>query len=320
VGGLSNLRGVMRIVVVTPAPPRSRSGNRVTALRWARMLRSFGHRVQVCHDRAAPPADLMVALHADKSAAAACSFDGALVVALTGTDLYGDLSRDARAALDAADAIVALQPKALDRLPERWRVKTEVVLQSAPPCSAIEPRTKTFDVCVVGHLRDVKDPMRTALASRQLPAQSRIAVLHAGAALSDEYARLAAAEMDDNPRYRWLGELSHWRARRLIARSRVLVLSSRMEGGAHVIAEAVTCGTAVLASEIDGTIGQLGADYPGYFPVADTDALAALLNRVEISAAYRSALTRYCKRVAPKFTVEREARALARVLSRALRT
>ncbi|MFW5910075.1 MAG: TIGR04348 family glycosyltransferase, partial [Thiohalospira sp.] len=83
----------MRIRMITPAAPGSRSGNRATAERWARFLRAGGHRVDIATDYEAEPADAMVALHAWRSAGAAARFRDRhparpLVVALTGTDLY----------------------------------------------------------------------------------------------------------------------------------------------------------------------------------------------------------------------------------------
>jgi glycosyltransferase involved in cell wall biosynthesis len=134
---------------------------------------------------------------------------------------------------------------------------------------------------VLGHLRPVKDPFRTAEAARLLPASSRIRVLHAGAALSPAMEHQARAEEAINSRYRWLEDLPRWKALRLLARSRLLVLTSLMEGGANTISEAIAAGVPVLASRIPGSVGLLGTQYPGYFPVGDTAALAALLTRAE---------------------------------------
>ena len=50
-----------------------------------------------------------------------------------------------------------------------------------------------------------------------------------------------------------------------------------MEGGAHVVMEAIMSGTPVLASRIDGNVGMLGADYAGYFDCGDADQLAKAL-------------------------------------------
>ncbi len=77
----------MRIRLITPAPPRSRAGNRATAARWAAILRDLGHRVDVSVSYRGEPADLMVALHAWRSAEAIARFakehpDRPLVVAL----------------------------------------------------------------------------------------------------------------------------------------------------------------------------------------------------------------------------------------------
>ena len=118
--------------------------------------------------------------------------------------------------------------------------------------------------------------------------------------------RQARAEMAANPRYRWLGELPRWRARRLIARSRLMVLSSRMEGGANVIGEAVSAGVPVLATAIPGNIGLLGPAYPGYFPVGNAPALAALLRRAETDATFLRSLEHGVGAIAARFDPERE--------------
>ena len=310
----------MLIRMVTPAPAGSKSGNRVSALRWAHFLRELGHRVIVQTDYSGERADVLFALHAKKSAAAVRRFaechDASIVVALTGTDLYRDLERSPRAreTLQRATRIVALQPMAMKRLSPPLRDKTRVILQSAEPLAPVSRNPHTFDVCVVGHLRSVKDPLRAALAVRRLEPESRIRVLQAGAALSPALATRAMREMRRNARYRWLGELSRHRSRRLIARSRLLVLSSRMEGGANVVSEAIVLGTPILASRIEGTIGQLGADYPGYFEVGDTRGLAELLARAERDPRFLQTLTRWCTRLAPRFSPDRERAALAALM------
>src|SRR5581483_3917127 len=98
--------------------------------------------------------------------------------------------------------------------------------------------------------------------------------------------RMARAEMRRNPRFRWIGPVSPMRARALIRNAGVLVLTSRSEGGANVIAEAMVERTPILSSRIDGSIGMLGDGYAGYFPVGDTVALQSLLQRVERDAAF----------------------------------
>jgi glycosyltransferase involved in cell wall biosynthesis len=154
-----------------------------------------------------------------------------------------------------------------------------------------------FEVCVVGHLRAVKDPFRTAQAARLLPPSSRIRVLHLGGIIDSEMEQQACDEMAGNPRYRWLGELPRWKALRVLARCRLLSLTSVMEGGANVVTEAITCGVPVVSSRIPGSIGLLGAEYPGYFPTGDTQALAALLHQAETDAAFYGDLKARCERL-----------------------
>ncbi len=314
----------MRIQIVTPAAKGSRKGNRVGAERWARLLGELGHRVTVQVDAVVGDADVLIALHARRSAEAVRTFAAtrpgrAIAVVLTGTDLYGDVPRGdprALASIAIADRLVVLQPHALGVLPPPAAKKARVILQSVPvPRCHPRPRVRTFDVCVVGHLRHVKDPLRAAMAARGLPTDSRIAVLHAGSAIDARYASKAQAEMMRNPRYRWLGELSGGQSLRLIKRSRVLVISSRAEGGAHVVSEALVAGTPVLASRISGNIGMLGDTYPGLFEVGDTRALTVLMRRTESDASFRELLTRWCARLAPAYSPARERLALRSLIA-----
>ena len=267
------------------------------------------------HERlAGEPTDLLVALHARRSPAAVrrCR-DAPVIVALTGTDLYDDLPRgdaDTRASLERAARIVVLQPRGLAALPEEHRARARVILQSAcAPAGPIARASDRLDVCVVGHLRAVKDPLRTALAARLLPASLTIRVTHIGAALDAGLAAAARAEERANPRYRWLGALPRGETLRRLAASHLLSLTSYAEGGANVIGEAIVSGVAVVTSRIPGALGNLGDDYPATFAPGDTAGLAALLDRVERDAAFRAELERLRAALAPRFApaAERDA-------------
>ena len=312
----------MKICLVTPAPTYSRKGNRVTALRWARILRELGHRVVIAEEYQGERCDVLVALHARRSHASIARSrhehpELPLILALTGTDLYGDIHTDASAqeSLEIADRFILLQPAGIEELSEHLRHKACVIYQSvsAPP-GKFSPKKGVFEVCVLGHLRPVKDPFRAAIAARQLPPSSGIQVVHVGGALTDDMRVGADAEAAINPRYRWLGELPRWRALRVLARSRMLVLTSQMEGGANAVSEAIACSVPVISSRISGSIGLLGEDYPGYFPVGDTQALTDLLIRVEADAGFYEALKTWCEQLKPIFDPERERRSWERLL------
>lgn len=312
----------MRILLITPAPPRTQYGNRVTALRWRGILTGLGHRVTVAEDfRGDEDADLLIALHARRSAAAVARFraqrvSAPLVLALTGTDVYRDIhsSPQARDSIRHADRLVVLQPLAVEELPPQARDRTHVIHQSVEPISPVPPRGDVFEVAVLAHLRDVKDPFRAGAAARLLPAGSRIQITHLGGELQEGMADRARAEAAANARYRWLGERPRREALRVLARSRLLVLSSRLEGGANVVSEALAAGTPVLASRIPGSVGLLGEDYPGYFPVGDTQALADLLWRAETDPDLLTELHRRVEKLAPTVDPDRERAAWADLL------
>jgi putative glycosyltransferase (TIGR04348 family) len=307
---------------VTPAPRDSQKGNRITADRWARLLRSLGCRVTVLEDYDGHPCDLLIALHAQRSHRAIARFrrdspDRPLIVALTGTDLYHDIHRRAAAArsLELASRLIVLQAHGIEELPPEHRHKARVIYQSvAAPRRRPAPLANVFEVCVLGHLRSVKDPFRAAVAARLLPEASRVCITQVGAALSESMRRQAERLQRTNPRYRWLGELPRRRAIELLARSRLMVLSSHMEGGANVVGEAIAAGVPVLSSRIGGTIGILGDDYPGYFPVGDTRALAGLLRLAEADPRFLERLRRWCASRAYLLDPQRERRSWRQLL------
>lgn len=294
----------MKISLVTPAGKASRAGNRATAVRWARLLRALGHRVTVAEADDGATADMMVAVHAWRSAPSIAAFadrhpDRPLVVLLAGTDVYRFQHSHPEATLrsmEHATALVCLHDLVHRAIPERFAHKLRVIHQSARPLSA--PRTPSrryFEVCVAGHLREEKDSLRAAYAARHMPADSRLRVIHLGKAHDADWARSARAEMARNPYYRWLGEVPPWGVRRQFARSHAMIITSVMEGGANVVSEAVVAGLPVIASSIDGNVGLLGDDYRGYFPPRDTGALAELLRRAETEPAFLRGLAARCR-------------------------
>jgi putative glycosyltransferase (TIGR04348 family) len=312
----------MKIVIVTPAASRVRNGNRNTAQRWANFLRRLGHRVSVQVEWDGRRADLMLALHARRSYASIRRFaehcpELPLIVTLTGTDLYRDIrdDRSAQESLQLATRLVVLQEMGLNELAPALRAKTHVIYQSARPAKSVQPSKRRFEVCVIGNLREEKDPFRCALATALLPESSEIHISHMGRALNDDMARQAQALMEKNPRYRWLGELPHWRVRNQLARCRLMVISSIMEGGANVVSEALASGVPVIASDISGNIGMLGADYAGIYPCGDERALAGLLHRAETSPEFYDLLKAQCARRKPLVEPEQELAGLEQLIA-----
>jgi putative glycosyltransferase (TIGR04348 family) len=313
----------VKIALITPAPAQVHTGNRTTADRWARLLSEPGHQVSVRKDWNGEECDLLIALHARRSFPAIQRFRqerprAPLIVALTGTDLYGDLENSAEAmcSLELASRIVVLQELGIEAAPESVREKVRVIYQSAGRPSPPPPREEScFQVCVLAHLRLVKDPLLAAHAVRELPASSRIQVRHAGAVLDSEFATQVEAEQHKNPRYQWLGPLSHEKALDLLARSHLLVLTSKLEGGANVVSEAIAVGTPVMSSLIPGSVGILGADYPGYFPVRDSAALREQLQRADSDAAFYRGLQQWVARLQPLVSAARERETWANLLT-----
>ncbi len=311
------------LVIVSPALHDANNGNWQTAKRWAKLL-SAHYRTRIVKawpDADAKSDDIMLALHARRSAPsvqawAAQRGSAALVVVLTGTDLYRDIhtDADAQASLEAAARLVVLQPLGIQALPQQHRAKTCVVLQSTTSRKTLPKTQRVLRAVMVGHLRDEKSPQTLFAAAALLRPREDIFIEHIGAGLDEALMQDAINTEAACAYFHWAGALKHSQTRNKIQRAHVLVHTSKMEGGAHVIMEAVCSGTPVIASHIAGNVGMLGEDYAGYFPVGDAQALAAMLQRCKDEPQFLDLLKSQCALRAPLFAPQAESHALLQVL------
>lgn len=290
------------IGIINPVP-QLRGGNRVTALRWAWVFRKLGWRVFQEESWSGRACDLLVALHGRRSNSSVVRFrrahpDLPLVVAATGTDVYSDVpdSGEARESFGLASRIVVLQPLSVEMLPEETRARARVVYQSVSlPIKQTAKAPDAFEVCTIAHLRPVKDPLRPALAARLLPKSSKIRIVHCGGLIDQFMQKELDQELRENPRFRWLGDRPRTEVLEALARSRLFVSSSRHEGGANAVSEALALGVPILATRIPGTLGLVGEGYPGTFEVGDTQGLADLMLRAENDAEFYRTLEKACR-------------------------
>lgn len=311
------------MVIVTPALRAANNGNWKTAWRWQRHL-AEGCKARIVAawpDAQAAGDQVMIALHARRSAASIAAWAAehpgrGLALTLTGTDLYRDIQFDAAAqqSLQRAQILITLQEKAPDALPAEMRGKARVIYQSTTSRQILEKSGRQLRAVMVGHLREEKSPETLFAAARLLVNHNDIWLDHIGAGLDPALADAAQATMLAAPHYRWLGGLPHETVRRRIQRAHLLIHASRMEGGAHVIMEAVASGTPVLAARVDGNVGMLGEDYAGYFAWNDAPALANLLLRCRQDAEFLRRLLAQCRLRAPLFEAASERAALERVV------
>jgi glycosyltransferase involved in cell wall biosynthesis len=217
-----------------------------------------------------------------------------------------------------ADTLVVLQAEALQIIPAKWRHKTTVIHQSIPQIPKQQKRKGQFSVSVIGHLRPEKDPFCIIRALPYLRSDSQITIQHLGMAMSVEMKKSALQATKQYGRYTWQGMVSHQTTLRTLARSHVMVISSRMEGGAHVVSEAIAAGVPVLASKIAGNCGLLGKDYLGYFPVGDEKALARLLYRTETDQLFYKRLQDQVKKLQKLVQPRHERSSIEKLVTRLL--
>ncbi len=313
-----------QVLICSPALADANNGNWQTASRWARMLKTH------CDTGIVGPwqgesCDLLIALHARRSAASVAAFHAAhpdrpCILVLTGTDLYRDIhgDRSAQQSLRIADRLVVLQQQGIEALPAGLREKAVVIYQSARRLTPVAPPRRGLKAVFVAHLREEKDPLTLLRAAARLRERRDIRITLIGDALDaglGDVVRRACAEL---PALRWLGNLPRPQTRQQIRRSQLLVNCSRMEGGAHVILEAAQSGTAVLASRVPGNVGMLGASHAGLFDLGDDGQLAGLLVRAADEADFLQRLRRDTLARADLFEPAEERRRLLQLVTQCL--
>jgi putative glycosyltransferase (TIGR04348 family) len=309
------------VLIISPGLAADNNGNWQTARRWSQMLRGCARTRILSHwpapNESTQGAVAMLALHARRSADSIEAWASAhpgqgLAVVLTGTDLYQDIQSDAASqrSLALAQRLVVLQDKGPQALPPQYLDKTRVMFQSTTTRKTLPKNTKFLKAVMVGHLREVKSPQTLFQAARLLLSRPDIHIDHIGVALETPMGVQARLTEADNPKYRWLGGVAHEATRWHIQRADVLVHCSRLEGGAHVVMEAVCSGTPVLASRVDGNVGMLGEDYAGYFDWGDAKGLADLLTRCRDDSPFWTDLRAQCEARSPLFQPAKEQAAL----------
>ena len=281
-------------------------------MRWQGFLKKLGHQVEISNRWSGKNTDALIALHAYRSHASIVQFrklhpNSPIILIITGTDVYRDMAShpEVLKSMEMSDAIVILQSAALTMIPKHLQTKTHVIYQSTKSVKRKTLLKKSFLISVIGHLRPEKDPFCTAESLKYLRLESKIQVLHLGKAMSPEMKSLAKAYSKELKNYQWLDELSHPETLQQLSRSHLMVISSLMEGGAHVVTEAIAIGVPVIASDIPGNRGLLGDDYPGYYPVGDANALALALQKAESDSSFYESLEVHIKKrqryVQPEF-------------------
>ncbi len=272
----------------------------MTALRWQGFLEELGYSVEVTESWSGGDADVLIALHAYRSHQSIVQFkkkypSRPIVLILTGTDLYRDIQNHSEVvqSMEMADRLIVLQSSALDSITPSLRYKVQVIYQSVEIDLPDPVAKEDFLVSVIGHLREEKDPFCVARSLPLLPSDSKITVRHLGQAMNSQMGDLARNFNATLNRYQWIGEVSHADTLRMLSQSRLMVISSLMEGGAHVVSEAIALGIPVIASDIPGNRGLLGESYPAYYPVGEECALANLLYRSETIPTFYASLQKH---------------------------
>ena len=298
------------ICILVPNLGIATAGNSVTAERYKSIFEELGYATSLTDS---PKSDVVVALNAYRSseAVAALGPEITVIAVITGTDLYSFWETDrevVESTLSRASVIIGLNDHVGKRLPEDLRAKLTIIKEGAvaPPKTQGTQASPFVRAIAVGHLRDEKDPELLIEALDQLPSNCSFQVDHYGAAHTNEWATWARECSANKHRYQWHGEISRTELCEIYTAADLLINTSRLEGGANVISEAVMAGLPIVATAIDGNVGVLGADYPGLVPVHDSAALAKRLSATDADDGLLPLLAEASRALQGELSVEHE--------------
>lgn len=309
------------VLIHSPFPLQTGQGNSVTADRTQSILQKAGYKVQVeggSYD--GEDAKCLVALNARRSAAMVGEFDRVhpgrqVVVVVTGSDInhpeMEDECSDTRKTMARADALVMLHEADLEVLPAELREKAGCIFPSVKLSDGMKHRPRggdRFEVIMAGNLRAVKNPQLAVEGARLLAEDSAVFISSYGDASAELAAEMSLASKELG-HFQWYGKMDHDVLMGKMAQAHLLLNTSTLEGGANAICEAVTMGLPVIATDIRGNVGMLGADYPGLFPCGDAQAAAGLLRRCASDPVFYGVLKERVAARAPVFDYARESAA-----------
>lgn len=315
-----------RLLLASPYPLDSPRGNSVSANRILGILKECGYSADAVSGReetGKASGEILIALHARKSATAIESFhanapDRPVFILLTGSDLYADLHGSAETqatvhrTMRLARYLIVSQSASIADIPEIYQSKARVVPKSllTKVPERLPRKQGPFRIVLPSHLRPAKAPLLVLEALAALPSMVTLQVDHFGTAEDPDLGQAAtSASQAPGSRYHWHGNVPHAEVLAGFATSDLLLNTSRVEGGANVLCEAIQMGLPCIATDIPPNAGMLGEHYPGLFPMDDAPALANLLERVTCDEVFLQKLSDAVRARAPLFTREAESHA-----------
>lgn len=343
-----------RVRVLLLSPLLGGGGNATSARRLARHLGAEGVAARLL-EVSAPDfpgrlaaalrsfrPDLVHALHARKGGAAwldhALPGDPPLVVSLTGTEIHRDLGdpslaprvlgalREARLVLSSGGALLASAVAVVPSLSGRSAV--------VPKGVDLPPRDPGFDLrraaglprnafvfLLPAGLREVKDPLfALEPLSRLRRGDPRVAFVHCGESLDPSLEEALRARAAAEPWVRTLGAVPYRRMGSVYAGASVVLNTSRSEGYANVLPEAMAAGRPLLAADIPANAETVVRGRTGLlYRAGDADSFLRAAGRLLRNGDLRRRLGAAARKEArARFSPEAEARAVAEAYRRML--
>ena len=314
----------MNILILYPDNKNVITGNLCSALQYQKILQGLGYSVDVDFKYTGQRAEVLIAINAAKKNSEIIEFkarnsNAKIVSVLSGTDIYPEPLEKTIESMKLSNALVALQPDGLLKVPECHRGKTFLIYQSVESIinvSSPMEHISEFRVTLIANIRSVKDPLVAPNACKLLSISSKIKIIHIGYCLERNLGVILSKESESNERYNWIGGLNELDTRETLSQSDVLLITSIDEGAGRVVGEAIELGVPIISTRNSGVLGLLGDNYEGYYPVSDSNLLSKMLMRAESDPNFLQSLYEQCQSKAHLFSPEVEKQSWSQLISK----